>query len=79
MQVDFIPRDKLLPFRGTLSINKSKKLINYKLKFNLERGNNNYLNWYLKKQENNNAKKYIIKKINLTKIFKKIKYKHYEA
>ena len=49
MQVDFIPRDKLLPFRGTLSINKSKKLINYKPKFNLERGINNYLNWYLKK------------------------------
>ena len=49
MQVDFIPRDKLLPFRGTLSINKSKKLISYKPEFNLERGIKNYLNWYLKK------------------------------
>tara|TARA_B100001093_G_scaffold520481_1_gene616524 strand:+ start:3587 stop:4591 length:1005 start_codon:yes stop_codon:yes gene_type:complete len=50
MKIDYIPRDKLLPFRGTLSINKSKKLIKYKPKFNLERGIYNYVNWYLKKK-----------------------------
>ena len=48
MKIDYIPRDKLLPFRGTLSVNKSKKLIKYKPKFNLERGIYNYLKWYLK-------------------------------
>ena len=50
MKIDYIPRDKLLPFRGTLSINKSKKLIKYKPKFNLEKGIYNYVNWYLKKK-----------------------------
>ena len=47
MKIDYAPRDKLLPFRGTLSVNKAKRLIKYNPKFNLERGINNYLNWYL--------------------------------
>lgn len=51
MKIDFIPRDKLLPFRGTLSVNKAKKIIKYKPKFTLEKGIYNYLSWYLKKQK----------------------------
>ena len=38
-----VSRDKTRPKRGTLSIKKAKKLINYKPKFNLEKGTLNYV------------------------------------
>ena len=37
------PKDKSKPSRGTLSINKAKKLLGYKPKINLEKGIKKYL------------------------------------
>ncbi len=39
-------RDKLMPIRGTLSVDKAKKLINYNPKWSLEKGYPEYINWY---------------------------------
>jgi len=39
-------RDKLMPLRGTLSIEKAKKLIGYQPKFDLETGYKIYIDWY---------------------------------
>ena len=41
-------RDKLTPERGTLSIEKAKKLLNYKPSWKLEDGYREYINWYKK-------------------------------
>ena len=41
-------RDKLIPERGTLSIEKAKKLLNYKPSWKLEDGYREYINWYKK-------------------------------
>ena len=39
-------RDKLMPERGTLSIEKIKKLINYQPAWTLEKGYFEYISWY---------------------------------
>jgi nucleoside-diphosphate-sugar epimerase len=39
-------RDKLMPVRGTLSIEKAKNLIEYNPKWNLEKGYAKYILWY---------------------------------
>ncbi len=49
LQVKNIPRDKLMPIRGTLSMRKAKKLLNFKSKFNLEKGISRMIKWYLQK------------------------------
>lgn len=41
-------RDKLMPERGTLSIDKANKLIGYRPIWNLEKGYQNYIDWYKK-------------------------------
>ncbi len=41
-----IERDKLVPFRGTLSVKKAKKLLGYEPKFNLEKGLPKLIKWY---------------------------------
>ncbi len=46
VKVKKIKRDKLIPFRGTLSVNKAKKLINYKPKYNIEKGIPKLIKWY---------------------------------
>ena len=35
-----------MPVRGTLSVDKAKKLINYNPKWSLEKGYPEYINWY---------------------------------
>lgn len=40
------PRDGLMPERGTLSVDKAKRLIGYEPQFPLERGFIQYINWY---------------------------------
>ncbi len=40
------PRDGLMPERGTLSVDKAKRLIGYEPKFPLEKGFIQYVNWY---------------------------------
>ena len=46
IKIKKVKRDKLIPFRGTLSVQKAKKLIGYKPKFNLEKGIPNLIKWY---------------------------------
>ena len=41
-----IERDKLVPFRGSLSVKKAKKLLGYEPKFNLEKGLPKLIKWY---------------------------------
>ncbi len=45
-KVSYQKKDKLMPKRGTLSVKKARKLINYHPKFNLEKGYQRYINWY---------------------------------
>ena len=48
MNLNYLPKSELTPERGTLSTKKARELINYKPSFNLERGYNLYIDWYLK-------------------------------
>lgn len=48
-KVLYLPRNKLVPIRGTLSILKAKRKINYKPEYKLEKGFEKYYNWYKKK------------------------------
>ena len=45
-KVIFQPRDKLMPSRGTLDVDKARKLIGYDPQFPLEKGYVEYINWY---------------------------------
>lgn len=46
IKVNYIPKDKLTPDRGTLSVEKARKLIGYNPEYPLERGYVDYINWY---------------------------------
>lgn len=46
LRLSFLPRDKLMPSRGTLSVEKARNLIDYSPQFPLERGFVDYINWY---------------------------------
>lgn len=48
VNLNYSPKNELTPERGTLSTKKARELINYKPSFNLERGYNLYIDWYLK-------------------------------
>ena len=45
-KIDYLPWDKLVPKRGTLSTLKAKKRISYIAKFKLEKGFEQYYKWY---------------------------------
>lgn len=44
--IEYIPKDALMPDRGTLSIEKAKKLIGYQPSYSLEKGYIQYIQWY---------------------------------
>jgi nucleoside-diphosphate-sugar epimerase len=44
--ITYKPKDKLMPDRGTLSIDKARKLIGYDPKWPLEKGFPHYIDWY---------------------------------
>ena len=46
VDVESIKRDKLMPYRGTLSNKKIKKTLNFNPKFNLEKGVKKLILWY---------------------------------
>jgi nucleoside-diphosphate-sugar epimerase len=46
LKVNFLPKDVLMPDRGTLSVEKAKKLIGYEPSFPVEIGFDNYIQWY---------------------------------
>ena len=46
VKVNYIPKDKFTPKRGTLCINKAKNILGYEPKYSLEKGYENYIQWY---------------------------------
>lgn len=46
VRVRYVPKDKLTPDRGTLSVDKARELIGYRPEWPLERGFVKYINWY---------------------------------
>lgn len=44
--IEYVERDKLMPYRGTLSIKKAMKMLEYKPEYSLEVGLLKYINWY---------------------------------
>lgn len=46
ININYVPKDKLVPDRGTLIIDKAKELIGYNPQFPLEKGYVEYINWY---------------------------------
>jgi len=46
INVNYLPKDTLMPDRGTLSIDKAKKLIGYESKYPIEEGFVKYIKWY---------------------------------
>jgi nucleoside-diphosphate-sugar epimerase len=56
VEVERIERDKLMPFRGTLSVDKAKKLLGFIPKFPVETGFPQYVEWYLGLREGRRPK-----------------------
>lgn len=46
IEIDYVPRDELRPFRGTLSIQKARDVLGYEPKVELEDGMARYIEWY---------------------------------
>ena len=46
IQVKYQPRDQLMPERGTLSVEKARRLLGYEPRFPLEKGFVRYIDWY---------------------------------
>jgi nucleoside-diphosphate-sugar epimerase len=46
LRVVYQPKDNLMPDRGTLSVDRAKRLIGYNPEYPLERGLANYISWY---------------------------------
>lgn len=46
IQVNYLPKDKLMPDRGTLSVEKARRIIGYEPSYPIERGLANYIAWY---------------------------------
>ena len=46
VKIKYKKRDKLTPYRGTLSTSKAKRLLKYNSKWSLEKGYQKYINWY---------------------------------
>jgi len=47
LKVKKVDRDNLMPYRGTLSMNKAKSLLSLKSNWKLEKGYKRYIQWYL--------------------------------
>ena len=46
LEVNYTPKDNLTPDRGTLSIEKARKMLDFRPSFPLEKGYLEYINWY---------------------------------
>lgn len=51
VEIERIERDKLMPFRGTLSVDKAKKMLGYAPKNPVDVGFPKYIEWYLQLRE----------------------------
>ncbi|MDB5104269.1 MAG: nucleoside-diphosphate sugar epimerase [Fibrobacteres bacterium] len=52
VKVNYLPKDVLMPDRGTLDISKARRLIGYNPKNPLEKGYLRYINWYKESMAN---------------------------
>lgn len=46
VKIQYLPKDKLMPDRGTLSVEKARRKLGYNPKYPLEAGFVNYISWY---------------------------------
>ena len=46
IEVTYEDRDRLMPKRGTLSVEKAKQLLGYSPEYDLDRGFREYIDWY---------------------------------
>jgi nucleoside-diphosphate-sugar epimerase len=46
VEIRYLPRDRLMPSRGTLSVDKARQTIGYNPQYPLERGFVDYIKWY---------------------------------
>ena len=46
IKVKYLEREKFMPERGTLKIEKAKKMLNFESNFSIENGYLKYINWY---------------------------------
>ena len=53
VKINFLPKDKLTPDRGTLTVDKAVELIDYKPEFPIEKGYRKYIEWYKNMSLNN--------------------------
>ncbi len=53
IKINYTSKDKLTPDRGTLNIDKAKRLLGYNPNFSLEKGYPRYIKWYKEFWENN--------------------------
>ena len=56
LKIKRVDRDDLMPYRGTLSMNKAKSLLNLKSNWELEKGYKRYIDWYINFFQNNKNK-----------------------
>ena len=56
VEVEYVDRDKLMPFRGTLSVEKAAGLLDYSPKYPLEVGLGQYIEWYQKLKHNGSGR-----------------------
>ena len=59
IQIQYLPKDKLTPDRGTLCVDKAKKLIGYQPLYPLEKGFVKYIEWYKSIWKTINNKDYL--------------------
>jgi nucleoside-diphosphate-sugar epimerase len=46
IQIEYLAKDALTPDRGTLSVEKARRLIGYQPSYTLEKGYSEYIEWY---------------------------------
>ena len=44
--IKYVPKDRLMPDRGTLSVDKARELIGYEPEWPLDKGFKRYIEWY---------------------------------
>jgi nucleoside-diphosphate-sugar epimerase len=47
VQIETVERDRLMPFRGTLNVDKARRMLGFNPRFPIERGFPSYIDWYL--------------------------------
>ena len=45
-EINYLPKDKLMPDRGTLSVQKAIDMIGYKPEYPIDKGYLDYIKWY---------------------------------